>query len=653
MKKIFSLFAAILFAVSMFAADVTSTMDIPSDATVNTTSFTASDDASWTLTKVCNTQSVGTESEDKYYQIGSGSKSATSMTLTSSSFAGKTVKQIKVKCSSSAAAANAATVTVTSGDISFTAATNTISGSTATTLTFTSASENGEELSNDLVVNLAFAQAQNKNIRIYQIDVLYEGAPSTDPALSVAPVKIDFGTVEQGQEVDDKEVEVTFANLTGAVTYSELEAPFSAQGAIENSGDKITISVSTDEIGEFTKTLTVESEDDEKSVAVEVHVNVKAPARAYQQTIDLTAIEGFADWSTSYTMHEIEGTEAKVVLASANKQTSTITDIPVTKGGDVELILTNSKKQLTAVRLICRQWGTKAQTITLNYSTDGGENYKTFDPAVTSNEFEVEKIGLPAGTDAIKATFSSQSNQVGIVSVSYDLEDKEVPAVERPTIAGATSFQEKVTVTITCETEDAEIRYTLDGSDPDAQATLYTAPFDLEETTTVKAIAIKDDSKSTIAEKVFTAFPTEFTCAEAAEAALSVSGNNVLYADGLVFDVTGFVTEIAYELKDGSMSFWMADEADGENTIEAYKCAITNEEDAPVVGDKVKVTGKLTKYGTTPEFAQGNTCVIVEQKPTSISNNTVEAKAVKVVRDGQIFILKNGQLYNLVGTVVK
>jgi hypothetical protein len=67
----------------------------------------------------------------------------------------------------------------------------------------------------------------------------------------------------------------------------------------------------------------------------------------------------------------------------------------------------------------------------------------------------------------------------------------------------------------------------------------------------------------------------------------------------------------------------------------------------------VKVTGKLTKYGTTPEFAQGNTCVILEKKPTAISNSTVETKAVKVVRDGQIFILKNGQLYNLVGTVVK
>lgn len=636
MKKIFSLFAAILFAVSMFAAKSTLTFTQACGGT-----GTADDGAVWAVTSDADESNFDNARGIHY---GTNSKSVQYLQLETDDIEG-TITKVVVNASDAQACA---TISVTVDGAAYSSEATTVGNDNpGKDYTFTG------NKSGAIVVRIDRGSAKTKALYVKSIEVTYDNGGTPDPDLSVAPTKIDFGTVEQGQEVDAKEVEVTFANLTGAVTYSELEAPFSAQGAIENSGDKITISVSTDEIGEFTKTLTVESEADEKSVAVEVHVNVKAPARAYQQTIDLTAIEGFADWTTSYTMHEIEGTDAKVVLASANKQTSTITDVPVTKGGDVELILTNSKKQLTAVRLICRQWTNKAQTITLNYSTDGGENYKAFDPAVTSNEFEVEKIGLPAGTDAIKATFSSQSNQVGIVSVSYDLEDKEVPAVERPTIAGATSFQEKVTVTITCETEDAEIRYTLDGSDPDAEATLYTAPFDLEETTTVKAIAIKDDSKSTIAEKVFTAFPTEFTCAEAAVAALSVSGNNVLYADGLVFDVTGFVTEIAYELKDGSMSFWMADEADGENTIEAYKCAITNEEDAPVVGDKVKVTGKLTKYGTTPEFAQGNTCVIVDQKPTSISNTTVEAKAVKVVRDGQIFILKNGQLYNLVGTVVK
>lgn len=50
----------------------------------------------------------------------------------------------------------------------------------------------------------------------------------------------------------------------------------------------------------------------------------------------------------------------------------------------------------------------------------------------------------------------------------------------------------------------AEIRYTLDGSNPTASSTLYSAPFTLSETTTVRAVAIKDGVMSTVASRTFT-----------------------------------------------------------------------------------------------------------------------------------------------------
>jgi len=53
-------------------------------------------------------------------------------------------------------------------------------------------------------------------------------------------------------------------------------------------------------------------------------------------------------------------------------------------------------------------------------------------------------------------------------------------------------------LSITCATEGAEIRYTLDGSTPPVNSIVYTAPFDVPLGTTVKAIATKagkDDSK--------------------------------------------------------------------------------------------------------------------------------------------------------------
>lgn len=50
----------------------------------------------------------------------------------------------------------------------------------------------------------------------------------------------------------------------------------------------------------------------------------------------------------------------------------------------------------------------------------------------------------------------------------------------------------------------AEIRYTLDGSTPRASSTLYTGPVTLSETTTVKAIAIKDGVSSTVTSRTYT-----------------------------------------------------------------------------------------------------------------------------------------------------
>ena len=114
-------------------------------------------------------------------------------------------------------------------------------------------------------------------------------------------------------------------------------------------------------------------------------------------------------------------------------------------------------------------------------------------------------------------------------------------------------------------------------------------------------------------------------CAEAAAAALSVSENNELFNNGQEYTIEGYVTSIAYAWKDGSMSFWMADTEDGGNVLEAYKCAVENEADAPKIGDKVAVTGKLTKYGTTPEFAEGCTVEIKERAtaPVNLGEKTI------------------------------
>lgn len=46
-------------------------------------------------------------------------------------------------------------------------------------------------------------------------------------------------------------------------------------------------------------------------------------------------------------------------------------------------------------------------------------------------------------------------------------------------------------VTITCATTDATIRYTIDGSEPNATSPIYTGPITVDKTSTIKAYASK------------------------------------------------------------------------------------------------------------------------------------------------------------------
>ena len=52
--------------------------------------------------------------------------------------------------------------------------------------------------------------------------------------------------------------------------------------------------------------------------------------------------------------------------------------------------------------------------------------------------------------------------------------------------------------------DDARVYYTTDGSTPTSASTLYTQPFTLSATTTVKAIAVKDSISSSVSTKLFT-----------------------------------------------------------------------------------------------------------------------------------------------------
>ena len=77
--------------------------------------------------------------------------------------------------------------------------------------------------------------------------------------------------------------------------------------------------------------------------------------------------------------------------------------------------------------------------------------------------------------------------------------------VAAPTITGTTPFVRSTEVTITAEA-GVSIYYTLDGTTPTTQSTLYAEPFTLTATTTVKAIATKSGVSSDVTTQMFTSY---------------------------------------------------------------------------------------------------------------------------------------------------
>jgi len=106
-----------------------------------------------------------------------------------------------------------------------------------------------------------------------------------------------------------------------------------------------------------------------------------------------------------------------------------------------------------------------------------------------------------SGSENSGSESGSGSSEQGGNSGSGSQQEQQ-NTLAKPTISGVTPFTESTEVTMSGP-EDAEIYYTTDGSTPTAQSTLYEGGFTLSDTTTVKAIAIKNGESSEVSTKLF------------------------------------------------------------------------------------------------------------------------------------------------------
>lgn len=175
-------------------------------------------------------------------------------------------------------------------------------------------------------------------------------------------------------------------------------------------------------------------------------------------------------------------------------------------------------------------------------------------------------------------------------------------------------------MTITVDNASAKVYYTLDGTTPNDKSTLYTAPFSLDKTTTVTAIAyVNGKAGKTVSMKFEKIDESQIlTVAEA----LKKADNTEVYVKGTV------VSTQKYNKKYTNLNYWITDGGASTDTLEVYRVTylngadITNDEQI-MSGDEVILKATITTYKnsktnvTTRELTPSTLLSLTQAKETA------------------------------------
>lgn len=329
--------------------------------------------------------------------------------------------------------------------------------------------------------------------------------------------------------------------------------------------------------------------------------------------------------ATSFTGKGITVSTAKNTGGTEPAYNATGKDLRIYAKGSITI---SAEANITAISFTISTQGKKRLApLTVNVGTVTVKGTPDFTATWIGSAKEVIfTVGDKAdyGTDG-----NSKAGQLDFTEIEVTLEEGSGPAVSTPVITGAASFYETAEISIACSTEDANVYYTLDGAEPTAESALYAAPFEINATTTVKAIAIKGEDKSAVAEKTFTK-ATVLTVAQALALDLSTPVANQ-YVEGIVSKVESFNSTY------GSITYWISDNGEQANELEVYGGLAMNGEkfeaqDDLAVGDKVVVFGTLKDYNGTKEFDKNNYLVAFE--PAGIVVSTCDWENIEWLGDG-------------------
>ena len=150
---------------------------------------------------------------------------------------------------------------------------------------------------------------------------------------------------------------------------------------------------------------------------------------------------------------------------------------------------------------------TEAQSVTISCETTGATIYYTTDGSDPSSSSTKYSSTIAVGeTTTIKAiAVKDGMTDSSVASATYTINIPPQTVATPAFSPDAGTYTEAQSVTISCETTGATIYYTTDGSDPSDSSTKYSSAIAVGETTTIKAIAVKDGmTDSSVASATYT-----------------------------------------------------------------------------------------------------------------------------------------------------
>lgn len=399
----------------------------------------------------------------KGQQLGSGSKPYKSLTLSTSGIEG-TITKIVVNTSgaSSVNAKLAVSVDGTQfGDaISLT--------TTATDYTF-QGSASGEIL-------FSYTQTSSKAIYIKSIAVTYTpdgGAGGETPE----PVDV---------------VEPTFSPADGTIFEENLTVTINADDDIYYSTDGENYSKYNAAIV-ITETTTVKAYAQDAEGNRSDIVEAKYTKNALVDPEATSATLSFADKAQRASYSTSQQVWAQNGITFTNDKGSSTTDVAdyanparCYKGSSITI---ETARAISKIEFDCSSasYATALANSIGNAASASGDKV-TVNITPASTTFSVATLTAQVRLDALTVTFSTG-------------EEQAKPAEPTFSVAGGSKFYPTMSLEISAV--EGVIYYTLDGNEPTAESTLYSSAITLDETTTVKAIAVVDGVASDVATAVY------------------------------------------------------------------------------------------------------------------------------------------------------